>query len=162
MLGSLGFVTYINTSPFNLINNPPKLSIHKHIQKSKKTIKKYQKKYKGGKSMQTFGEQDTQNVQYVRISEANVAIKQKYNIDISQNTLRQWISKLVYPELFVKFGGKVYVDLSAVPTILKQEQKKLIDEKEKAKEAVRRMRADFANKTVKTLKTIKKNQYLGG
>jgi hypothetical protein len=112
--------------------------------------------------MQTFGEQDTQNVQYVRISEANVAIKQKYNIDVSQNTLRQWISKLVYPELFVKFGGKVYVDLSAVPTILKQEQRKLIDEKEKAKEAVRRMRADFANKTVKTLKTIKKNQYLGG
>jgi hypothetical protein len=112
--------------------------------------------------MQTFVKQDAQDVQYVRIGEADVAIRQKYNIDVSQSTLRQWVRKLIYPELFVKFGGKVYVDLSAVPTILKQEQKKFIEEKEKAKEAVRRMRADFANKTVKTLKTIKKNQYLGG
>jgi len=112
--------------------------------------------------MQTFVRQDAQDVQYVRIGEADVAIRQKYNIDVSQSTLRQWVRKLTYPELFVKFGGKIYVDLSAVPTILKQEQKKLIDEKEKAKEAVRRMRADFANKTAKKLKTIKKNQYLGG
>jgi hypothetical protein len=112
--------------------------------------------------MQTFGEQDAQDVQYVRISEADVAIKQKYNIDVSQSTLRQWVGKLTYPELFVKFGGKVYVDLLAVPTILKQEQKKFIEEKEKAKEAVRKMRADFANKTAQILKTIKKNQYLGG
>jgi len=44
MLGSLGFATYINTSPFNLINNPSKLSIHKHIQKSTKNNQKISKK----------------------------------------------------------------------------------------------------------------------
>ena len=112
--------------------------------------------------MQTFVKQDAQDVQYVRIGEADVAIRQKYNINVSQSTLRQWVRKLTYPELFVKFGGKVYVDLSAVQGILKQEQKKFIEEKEKAKEAVRRMRADFVNSRAKTVKNIKKNQYLGG
>jgi len=112
--------------------------------------------------MHIFVKKNEQNVQYVRIGEADAAIRQKYNIDVSQSTLRQWFRKLTYPELFVKFGGKIYVDLSAVPTILKQEQKKFIEEKEKAKEAVRKMRSDFVNSRAKTVKNIKKNQYLGG
>jgi len=109
--------------------------------------------------MQTFVKQDAQDVKYVRIGEADVAIRQKYNINVSQSTLRHWVRKLTYPELFVKFGGKVYVDLSAVPGILKQEQKKFIEEKQKINETIRKVKADFANKKAKTLKTIKKNQY---
>jgi len=112
--------------------------------------------------MHTFVKKNEQNVQYVRISEADVAIRQKYNIDVSQSTLRQWVRKLTYPELFVKFGGKVYVDLSAVPTILKQEQKKFIEEKQKINETIRKVKADFVNSRAKTVKNIKKNQYLGG
>jgi len=118
-----------------------------------KNNQKISKKHKGGKYMQNYFEQDTQ---YVKISGAVIAIRQKYNIEISQSTLRQWASKLVYPELFVKFGGKVYVDLAAVPTILKQEQKKLIEEKQKINETIRKVKADFANNKIKTLKTIKK------
>jgi hypothetical protein len=112
--------------------------------------------------MHTFVKKNEQDVQYVRISEADAAIRQKYNIDVSQSTLRQWVRKLTYPELFVRFGGKIYVDLSAVPTILKQEQKKFIEEKQKINETIRKVKADFVNSRAKTVKTIKKNQYLGG
>jgi hypothetical protein len=107
--------------------------------------------------MHTFIKQDRQEAQYVNINDADVAIKRKYNIDVSKNTLRQWASKLVYPELFVKFGGKVYVDLAAIPTILKQEQKKLIEEKQKIEESLRKAKIEFANASSKA-KAVKKQK----
>jgi len=107
--------------------------------------------------MHTFVKKNEQDVQYVKIGEADVAIRRKYNIDVSKNTLRQWASKLVYPELFVKFGGKVYVDLAAIPTILKQEQKKLIEEKQKIGESIRRAKIEFANASSKA-KAVKKQK----
>lgn len=43
-------------------------------------------------------------------------------IKLSERTLRNWRSQGKYPEIFVKFGGKVFVDMSIVGKIIESEK----------------------------------------
>jgi hypothetical protein len=45
-------------------------------------------------------------------------------IPIAVKTLRNWRSKGMYPQIFVKLGGKVFVDLDELAKIKTVQQKK--------------------------------------
>ena len=45
-------------------------------------------------------------------------------IPIAEKTLRNWRYKGVYPQIFVKLGGKVFVDLEELAKIVAVQQKK--------------------------------------
>ena len=45
-------------------------------------------------------------------------------IPIAEKTLRNWRSKGTYPQIFVKLGGKVFVDLDELAKIKTVQQKK--------------------------------------
>ena len=43
---------------------------------------------------------------------------------VAEKTLRNWRYKGVYPQIFVKLGGKVFVDLEELAKIVAVQQKK--------------------------------------
>ena len=43
-------------------------------------------------------------------------------IPFAEKTLRNWRSQGLYPEIFVKFGGKVLVDLAEVERIIERQK----------------------------------------
>ena len=45
-------------------------------------------------------------------------------IPIAEKTLRNWRYKGMYPQIFVKLGGKVFVDLDELAKIKNAQQKK--------------------------------------
>ena len=54
-----------------------------------------------------------------------VTIKEASNhIPYAEKTLRNWRSQGNYPQLFVKFGGKVFVDLKEAERILHADKQK--------------------------------------
>ncbi len=56
----------------------------------------------------------------IHISEAPQKIK------IAEKTLRNWRSQGIYPQLFIKIGGKVFVDLDEFRNIIKAQKEKTI------------------------------------
>ena len=56
----------------------------------------------------------------IHISEAPQKIK------IAEKTLRNWRSQGIYPQLFIKIGGKVFVDLDEFRNIIKVQKEKTI------------------------------------
>lgn len=56
----------------------------------------------------------------VHISEAPKKIK------IAEKTLRNWRSTGLYPQLFIKIGGKVFIDLGEFENIIKAQKEKTI------------------------------------
>jgi len=47
-------------------------------------------------------------------------------IDFSEKTLRNWRSIGLYPQLFIKIGGKVFIDLGEYENIIRAQKKKAI------------------------------------
>lgn len=45
-------------------------------------------------------------------------------IPIAEKTLRNWRYKGIYPQIFLKLGGKVFVDLDELAKIVAAQQKK--------------------------------------
>ena len=43
-------------------------------------------------------------------------------IKLSERTLRNWRSQGKYPEIFVKFGGRVYVDMTMVKAMIEKDR----------------------------------------
>lgn len=52
-------------------------------------------------------------------------------IKIAEKTLRNWRSSGVYPTIFVKLGGKVFVDLGEYVKIIEDQKKKTREEAER-------------------------------
>ena len=42
---------------------------------------------------------------------------------IAEKTLRNWRSQGVYPQIFVKLGGKVFVDIMEVEMLIEEQKK---------------------------------------
>ena len=57
----------------------------------------------------------------VHISEAPQKIK------IAEKTLRNWRSQGVYPQLFIKIGGKLFIDLNEFEAIIQTQKDKAND-----------------------------------
>lgn len=45
-------------------------------------------------------------------------------IPIAEKTLRNWRYQGIYPQIFLKLGGKVFVDLEELAKIITEQQKK--------------------------------------
>jgi hypothetical protein len=45
-------------------------------------------------------------------------------IPYAEKTLRNWRYQGIYPQIFMKLGGKVFVDLDALSNIITEQQKK--------------------------------------
>ena len=44
-------------------------------------------------------------------------------VHIAEKTLRNWRCQGFYPQIFVKLGGKVFVDISEIEQIIKRQKK---------------------------------------
>jgi hypothetical protein len=51
-----------------------------------------------------------------------------FPFEVSVKTLRNWRARGQYPELFVKFGGKVYVDTREIEGCIQAEKRKTVAE----------------------------------
>ena len=45
-------------------------------------------------------------------------------IPIAEKTLRNWRYKGIYPQIFIKLGGKVFVDLDELERLVKRQKAK--------------------------------------
>ena len=52
--------------------------------------------------------------------------KAPQKIQIAEKTLRNWRSQGIYPQLFIKIGGKVFIDLDEFENIIKTQKEKTI------------------------------------
>lgn len=48
-------------------------------------------------------------------------------ISIAEKTLRNWRSQGLYPQLFIKLGGKVFVDLSELAKIVTLQKEEAVE-----------------------------------
>ncbi|QTA78523.1 putative DNA binding domain-containing protein [Desulfonema limicola] len=48
-------------------------------------------------------------------------------ISIAEKTLRNWRSQGIYPQLFIKLGGKVFVDLSELAKIVTLQKEEAVE-----------------------------------
>ena len=49
-------------------------------------------------------------------------------ISIAEKTLRNWRARGIYPRLFIKLGGKVFVDLGEFVRIVKEQKERATNE----------------------------------
>jgi len=49
-------------------------------------------------------------------------------IPIAEKTLRNWRCQGIYPQIFVKLGGKVFVDLSEFEKIIQRQKEAALDQ----------------------------------
>ena len=51
-----------------------------------------------------------------------------FPFDVSVKTLRNWRARGQYPMLFVKFGGKIYVDVREIENCIQAEKERTLAE----------------------------------
>jgi hypothetical protein len=61
----------------------------------------------------------------IHISEAPQKIK------IAEKTLRNWRSQGIYPQLFIKIGGKVFIDLDEFENIIQAQKDRANDQRKR-------------------------------
>ncbi|WP_419656045.1 hypothetical protein [Desulfosarcina variabilis] len=49
-------------------------------------------------------------------------------IHIAEKTLRNWRSQGLYPQIFVKLGGKVFIDIGEIEKILQDQKDAALDQ----------------------------------